>query len=80
MLILFTVVVVVQGVDWDGIHASTPPIIPEVTSDTDVRHFDDFEEKERPSDQDEAAVRDAVNAPGTHLSTVAVALTRYGPL
>lgn len=51
------------GVEWDGLHASKPPIVPEVTSDTDVRHFDDFEEKERPSDQDELEVRNAVNKP-----------------
>lgn len=49
-----------RGVDWDHIHDMTPPIIPEVSSDTDVRHFDDFEEKERPSDQDEVEVRKAV--------------------
>eukprot|EP00479_Gromia_sphaerica_P001948 TRINITY_DN1228_c0_g1_i1.p1 TRINITY_DN1228_c0_g1~~TRINITY_DN1228_c0_g1_i1.p1 ORF type:complete len:156 (+),score=36.21 TRINITY_DN1228_c0_g1_i1:774-1241(+) len=51
-----------ESVDWSNISTSTPPIVPEVTSPTDIRNFDKFEEiGPKPADQDESKVRLAVN-------------------
>lgn len=34
------------GVDWKNIREKAAPILPEVTSETDVRNFDKYEEEE----------------------------------
>jgi serine/threonine kinase 38 len=32
-----------EGVDWDNLHAVTPPFVPELQGPTDVRYFEDYE-------------------------------------
>lgn len=50
-----------KSVDWANLHNQKAPIIPHVEHETDVSHFDNFEESHtRPSMQDEAAVRVSV--------------------
>jgi serine/threonine kinase 38 len=38
-----------EGIDWDNLPKTTPPIIPEVSGPTDTRHFDDFPDEEEPT-------------------------------
>jgi len=41
-----------EGVDWDNLPKTKPPIIPDVSGPTDTRHFDDFpDEDEPPADE-----------------------------
>lgn len=50
-----------KKIDWDNLHKTKAPIIPHVEHETDVSHFDNFEESHvRPSMQDEDAVRVSV--------------------
>eukprot|EP00808_Paulinella_micropora_P014041 g26282.t1 len=35
-----------EGLDWDNIRSTTAPIVPELSSATDTRHFDEFPEEE----------------------------------
>lgn len=50
-----------KKVDWSNIHKTRPPIVPHVEHETDVSHFDKFEETNfRPSMQDEQEVRVSV--------------------
>jgi len=44
-----------QGVDWDGIRDAAAPAKPELTGETDTRHFDDFPDEQEylSSDEDE---------------------------
>lgn len=45
-----------KGVDWENLRAAKPPIVPTVTSDTDTRNFDKFEEAEPEADGGDAAL------------------------
>eukprot|EP01083_Nonionella_stella_P309128 1093506_1 len=50
-----------ENVVWDNLELVTPPIVPHVEHETDVSHFDKFDDNcRRPSMQDEKSVRMSV--------------------
>lgn len=42
-----------KGLDWGRIRQTRAPIVPEISSETDVRHFDSFEEKKAEDEEDD---------------------------